>query len=179
MFEETRKNLGLYFARVFMNRHKMGQVEFSKIYSQSKSALLIFPEKSEDRKTALPFLTQMQTKFSGNKLTVVINDSIKDVPTTVARSKIIVITREQRNFFFLPKGMEINDLLKKQFDCVVDLNVDLEPAAAYICKGVRAQLKVGFVKEHSDVFYNFQIKPTERTNMRQRYEQLFKTLTMF
>ncbi|MBW7889276.1 MAG: hypothetical protein H3C35_13120 [Bacteroidetes bacterium] len=157
----------------------MPQVEFSRIFSTAKSALLILPEKADERKTALPFLTQMQTKFSGNNLTVVVNNSIKDIPTTVARSKVVIISREQRNFFFLPRSLELSELFKKQFDCVIDLNIALEPAATFICKKIRSQLKIGFVKEHSDVFYNFQINPNEKTTMRQRYEQLFKTLTMF
>jgi ADP-heptose:LPS heptosyltransferase len=179
MFEETRKKIGIYFARIFVNRHKMQEMNFSRIFSKANSALVIIPENLEERKIAIPFLSHMQTKFAGNKLTIVINESIKDVPSTIARSKVIILEKDQRNFFFLPGGFEIKELFLRRYDCVVDLNYQLEPAAAYICKSINSPLKVGFVKEHSDSFYNFQINAQKNNNIRLRYEQLFRTLKMF
>ena len=179
MFETTRRNIGLFFARAVLFNRKTQQVNFSKIFSKAVSALVIIPERADERKTALSFLSQMQTKFNGNRLTVVINDSVKDVPTTVARSKVIIVEKEHRNFFFLPNHHEIKDLLTRKFDCIVDLNMQLEPVAAYLCKGIDAPLKVGFAKEHGDVFYNFQVNISQQRNAALRYEQMFKMLSMF
>ncbi len=179
MFETTRRNLGLFFARTFLFNRKTKQINFSKIFTKASSALVIIPENPEERKTALSFLSQMQMKFNGNRLTIIISDSVKDVPTTVARSKVIVVEKDHRNFFFLPNHREVKELLSRKFDCIVDLNTTLEPVAAYLCKGVDAPLKVGFAKEHGDVFYNFQINITQPRNVALRYEQMFKTLSMF
>ncbi|MEI7906822.1 MAG: hypothetical protein WCI84_05640, partial [Bacteroidota bacterium] len=121
----------------------------------------------------------LQNKFQGNKLTLVGKEAQRGIFNTINRSNITTIKNEQLNYFFLPKKNEINALLSQKFDLLLDLNFSLVPFSAYLCRHINAPLKVGFSQEHADAFYNFQFNASPNRNAKWRYEQLFKTLSMF
>jgi hypothetical protein len=154
-------------------------MSFSNSFSQAQNAMVIVPENPEYRTVVMPILTLLQNKFQGTRLTLVVNETFRNLATSFVRSTVVTLRDEHLNFFFLPKRSEVNRLLMQKFDIVVDLNIRLVPSAAYLVRGANAPLKVGFLKEHADAYYNFQFNAGTNRNIRSRYEQLFRTLSMF
>ncbi|MDD8017586.1 MAG: hypothetical protein PHP42_04375 [Bacteroidota bacterium] len=179
MFTEIRRNIGIDITRMLFRKKKVQTMSFSHIFSNAKTALVIVPENPDHRSVVMPILTLLQNKFQGTKLTLVAHETFRNLASAFLKSTVFVIREEHLNFFFLPKKSEIRSLLSQKFDVVVDLNVTPVPAAAYLCRGINAPLKVGFTKDHADAFYNFQFNITSKKNAKSCYDQLFRTLSMF
>ncbi len=179
MFEEKRRKLGLILTRLISQAKETKAMSFSNSFSNAKTVLVIIPENSEQRSVVSQMIISLQNKFQGNKLTFVVNEVDRNFSTTLNRSNVTTIKNEHLNFFFLPKKTKMAYLLNQKFDIVLDLNFSLVPSAAYLCRQINAPLKVGFSQDHADAYYNFQFKSAPNRNAKTKYEQLFKTLSMF
>lgn len=179
MFEQQRRNLGIAVTRILIPSRKEKPMSFSNSFSKAKTAIVIIPENPEQRSVVAQTIILLQNKFQGNHLTLVVNEGHRNFFSTINRSNVTTLKKEHLNFLYLPKKQGINEILKQKFDLLLDLNFSLVPSAAYICRSVNAPLKVGFSQEHADDYYNFQFTSAPNRNARSRYEQLFKTLSMF
>ncbi len=179
MFEEQRRNFGIALTRFLFLPKKTKPMSFSSSFSNAKTALVIIPENSEQRSVVAQMLILLQNKFRGDKLTLVVHEGYQNFSNTLNRSNVTTLKSEQLNYFFLPKKSGISDLLNQKFDLLLDLNFSLVPSAAYLCRRINSPLKVGFTQEYADVYYNFQFNAAPNRNAKSRYEQLFRTLSMF
>ncbi|HTX17905.1 MAG TPA: hypothetical protein VMG34_04515 [Bacteroidota bacterium] len=179
MLEATRLRIGLALAGFHFRKHSYPQTEFTKIYSNARTALVIVPEDTEHRALAIPLLTSLQNKFRGNKMTIVIYDSFRDLSSSLAQCDVFPMTKENIGLFFLPKRKAVQRLSRQKFDVVLDLNIPMVLPAAYLCRSVNAGLRVGFAKENGDKFYNFQLKTSQQMSPQRSFEQLLRTMAMF
>lgn len=179
MFEETRRTIGIAIARLFLGRKDAAPVTFSTLFTSARTALVIIPENQQHRTVVLPALQQLQNKFQGNRLTIVVNETFRELAGPFSRSTVVPVAKDHLNFFFLPKRSFFHRVLNQRYDVVVDLNLTLVPTGAYFARSVNAPLKVGFSQEHADAFYNFQFAAAPNRNPKMRYEQLLRTLSMF
>ena len=179
MLENARLKVGLGLAKFHFRKHRHPQTEFTKLYSNARTALVIVPEDSEHRAMAIPLLTSLQNKFRGNKLTIVIYDSFRDLSSSLAHCDVFPMTKDNIGFFYLPKKRAVQRLSRQKFDIALDLNIPMVLPAAYLCRSVNAGMKVGFVKENGDKFYNFQLKTSQEKNPERNYAQLLRTMAMF
>ena len=165
--------------RLLSRRKKPKPMSFSNSFTNAKTALVIIPENVDQRSVVAQMLVLLQNKFQGNKLTFVVNEGQRNFSNTLNRSNVTTIKNEHLNFFFLPKKNKIVNLLNQQFDIVLDLNFSLVPSAAYLCRHINSPLKIGFSQVHADAYYNFQFNAAPNRNAKTKYEQLFRTLSMF
>lgn len=152
---------------------------FTKSFTDARTAVVIIPENAEQRSVVAQMIILLQNKFQGNRLTLIVNEGHRNFSATINRSNVTTVKNEQLNFLFLPKKKEFDTLLKQKFDLLLDLNFSLVPSAAFFCRTVNAPVKVGFTQEHADAYYNFQFNAAANRNPKMRYEQLFRTLSMF
>ncbi|MDE3057673.1 MAG: hypothetical protein KGJ59_06930 [Bacteroidota bacterium] len=179
MFENTRQRIGIKLARLHFRRTAPPMTDFTNSFSNARSALVIVPEDSEHRSMAIPLLASLQNKFRGNQLTIIIHDSFRDLSSSLAHCNVIALRKEHLGFFFLPKRSIVKSLARQEYDLALDLNIPMVVSAAYLCRSTKAMLKVGFVKEESDTFYNFQMSASPQKSPRAQYEQLLHTMAMF
>ncbi len=179
MFEEKRRKFGVILTRFISKTKEAKPMSFSNSFTNAKTALVIIPENSEQRSVVAQMLILLQNKFQGNKLTFVVSEGHRNFSNTLNRSNVTTIKNEHLNFFFLPKKTEISNLLNQKFDIILDLNFSLVPSAAYLCRNINSPLKVGFSQDHADAYYNFQFNAAPNRNAKTKYEQLFRTLSMF
>lgn len=179
MFDTLRRNIGITTARFFVRMKAAKSVHFSNAFTNARTALVILPENRNYHPVALPIVRLLREKFYGNRMTLVVPDTNEELTRAFAQTTIVPAGKEQTNVFFLPKQSVLQRLLGQRFDLLVDLNFSAVPCAAYLCRAVDAYVKVGFVKQHADAFYNFQIQSPPDRNPKSRYEQLFRTLSMF
>lgn len=179
MMESSRLRIGLALADFHFRKHAYPQTEFTNLYSNARTALVIVPENGEHRALAIPLLTSLQNKFRGNKMTIVIYDSFRDLSSSLAHCDVFPMTKENIGFFYLPKKRAVQKLSRQKFDVVFDLNIPMVLPAAYLCRSVNAALKVGFAKEYGDKYYNFQLKTSHQLSPQRSFEQLLRTMAMF
>ncbi|HTR80317.1 MAG TPA: hypothetical protein VMM58_01725 [Bacteroidota bacterium] len=179
MLESTRQRVGIALADFHFRKQTYAQTEFTRVYSDAHTALVIVPENSEHRALAIPLLTSLQNKFRGNKMTIVIYDSFRDLSSSLAHCEVFPMTKSNIGFFYLPKKKAVQRLSRQRFDVVFDLNIPMVLPAAYLCRSVNARLKVGFAKEDGDKFYNFQLKTSYPLSPQRSFEQLLRTMAMF
>lgn len=179
MFEQQRRELGIKFTRMFHRSGNAKPMSFSNSFSNAKTALVIIPENAEARSVVAQMIILLQNKFQGNKLTLVVNEGQRNFANTLSRSNVTTIRNNELNFLFLPKRQAISQLLSQKFDLLVDLNFSVVPSSAFLCRNINAPIKVGFTQDHADAYYNFQFTAAPNRNAKMRYEQLFRTLSMF
>ncbi len=179
MFEEKRRKFGIMLTRVKSKKNEPKPRSFSNSFTNAKTALVIIPENPEQRSVVAQMLILLQNKFQGNSLTFVVQDGNRNFSNTLNRSNVTTIKNEHLNFFFLPKKNDIANLLNQKFDLLLDLNFSLVPSSAYLCRNINSPLKVGFSQNHADAYYNFQFNAAPNRNAKTKYEQLFRTLSMF
>jgi len=179
MFDGTRKKIGIKLTRFFFRKRAGKPMSFANLFSSAHTALVIVPENAHHRSVALPMLTLLQNKFQGSRLTLIVNDTVRELANPFARSTIVPVTKEHTNFFYLPKKSAFHRILNQKYDIAVDLNLSLVPTGAYFIRRADARLKVGFAQLHADSFYNFQLQTAPNRPARNRYDQLYRTLSMF
>ncbi len=179
MVENLRKNIGIRLAQFKFRKKLYPETTFNNAYTHARSILIIVPENIEHRSQANSLLTTLYNRFRGNKMTIIAPISTHVLPTSMTQCSIIPLSQQQLNFFFLPKTQSIEKLFAEKFDILIDLNFSIIPLAAYICRGITAKLKIGFVKDDADIFYNFQLQTTNTKTPKLQYEFLHRTLTMF
>lgn len=179
MFEQQRRKFGITLTRFFSRQRDAKPMSFSNSFSNAKTAVVIIPENPEQRSVVAQTIILLQNKFQGNKLTLVVSEGNRSFANTINRSNVTTIKNDHLNYFFLPRKNDISPLLNQRFDLLVDLNLSLVPFSAYLCRHINAPLKVGFAQDHADVYYNFQFNAAPNRNLKMRYEQLFRTLSMF
>ncbi len=179
MGTKLRLKIGVWMARFRFRKESYRQTEFTRTFTNARTALVIAPSDSAHRALAIPLLTSLQNKFRGNKLTIVTLDSFRDLSGSLAHCSVVPVRREHMSFFFLPKRRTLQQLFGQKFDIAVDLNIPFVLPAAYICRSANAGVRVGFTKDHADTFYNFQFNTSEQKSPQARYAQLLQTLAMF
>ncbi len=177
MFESLRKKSGLWIVRFqFRKRHDTIQ-DFTKALSSAEHALVLLPDDPARAKAAEEVLSIIGRRFHGSRLTVLLGEQIHTVPQALRTPNFIRLYHDAINKFFLPRKQFVEQINRKQYDIAIDLNLDLVLPYAYICKASNARVRVGFVKESSDIFYNFQIKSGGDSQAPYRY--LAECLEMF
>ena len=177
MLEPLRKKVGLWFAK-FRFRNQGDAVQyFTRAFSRAGSALVLLPEDPSRVKAASELLSILSRRFRGSRLTVLVGEHIQTIPSGLRTPNFIRLYRDAINKFFLPSTHVIAEIKRSDYDVAIDLNLDLVLPYAYICRASNARIRVGFVKESSDIFYNFQIK--SRGDHPSPYSYLTECLEMF
>jgi hypothetical protein len=180
MLEQLRKNIGISFAGLQGRRRRGKQVNFRGAYTKARSALFILPPEEEHRGMVLSVLQKAQNQFKGNAMTVLSSSSAsRAISGKLHQCMMVPVHDEQVNFFFLPKKDLLLRLQEKQYDVIVDLNLNVTPLAASVCAHLDAPLKAGFSSPLSARVYNFEVKSAESRHPKHLYERLVQTLAMF
>jgi ADP-heptose:LPS heptosyltransferase len=85
---------------------------------------------------------------------------------------------EQVNKFEIPEENLLKEITSKEFDVVVDLNRGESLFHSSIANAVAAKYRIGFSKELSDKFYNFQVV-NHQYNAEISYRNLLNCFQMF
>lgn len=179
MIEHFRNDTGIFLARLHGLRKRREQHNFKGMFSNARSALFILPKEDGQSTVVLEVLRKVQQQFQGNALTIVTHGPSGTLSGKLNQCTIIPVRDEEINIFFLPKKNIIKRLRERQYDVIVDLNLNVTPLAAFICAAIDAPLKAGFVSLRSDAVYNFQLQAVAEREPALRFEGLLNTLSMF
>jgi len=176
MISNIKNKIGILFAkRKFIRGQKNGK-SFQNFFFEAKEVLIILPNLEnnfiEEVIKIIRFVYIHKKKIfiiykSGNQ---------KYLPTDFEYSSH-EISKIDKTKFELPTK-ELADKIKKYtFDIVIDLNLKNDLFSSALANIPLSDFRIGFIKNKSDLFYNFQI-PSE-INSEKSYRNLLNSLRMF
>ena len=82
------------------------------------------------------------------------------------------------NWFEKPSNKFIDDFINKEFDILIDFNLNNNLSSTYIVGVSKAKFKLGVFDENKTDIYDFMIKLEDSTNLNEFIKQLIHYLTI-
>ena len=179
MLEGFRRSIGFLAAMYHFRGSRDKMISFTTAISSAHQALLILPLSRHELLPNIMVVDLLKKRFKEENITVVTGDHGIEVMRMLPRSQFIHILVHEINLFYLPCADVIQRVKKKKYDIAIDLNLDFVLPSAYICRESSARVRIGFVRKHADVFYNFQIQHDPTLGRKLIYDRLAKCLQKF
>jgi len=132
---------------------KEKQVEYKSSLKKATRILVLFPG------SELPWLEK--TLFSAKSIfpdaafTVLYtgNAEFRIKKQTDVTLENLLLSKE--TYWTLSRSKRLNPFVKKRFDILLDLNPEYSLLGIYLCRLIRAPIRIGLDKSQSEKFYNF------------------------
>lgn len=174
MIRRIKKILGYFILRKHVLIKNVRS--FKNFYSESSRILLSVPMDTDARNSVLKFISELIS--DGKKVILIVHDNLKSIYVYRQGISLQYFSEEELTKLKLP-GKVLESKIKETH---CDLFIDLDFMESLLNYGIAAlsdtKFKVGFKKEKSDRFYNFQVPMLER-NYEFSYENLLNSLRMF
>ena len=150
------------------------EVNFSNFFSNSATILIILPDDESEFVRIREIIDEL---ISQNKSVYVFLPEHKVSLLNHNTVKKITFTEEDTSRLGLPKKEFVSKYAEKQFDIVIDLNMYDNLFYSAISNYFESGIRVGFVKNNSDLYYNFQVP--NGINSENSYRNLLNSFKMF
>ena len=168
------KRLAFFFARRKFFRDKDAVVNFNKFITTSRRYLIILPERQIDIHSAVDVINHFL--LNQKEVTILCRDSVN--PNIPAGVKKVTYTENDISRLNLPRKEFIHKLRSYVYDVIIDLNLEDNFFSSLLAKAADGKFVIGFKKENSDEFYNFQVA-NNQNNAEISYRNLLNSLSMF
>ena len=179
MFVRTLAYLGFLFAKMQFRSDVETPQPFSDFLKDARNVLITMPVGYEEAVCAGDALAEFRHRLSHLHLTVVHSSTRATSLINFPQCEVIRMDPEDINRFSLPRTALLKRIFTRQFDVAIDFNLDFVLHTAYICKASRAKVRVGFMHEASDLFYNVQLKFKKHRTPQALYDKFAACLAMF
>jgi hypothetical protein len=147
--------------------------------SKIATALILPPEQPEHFKTAIRILDDLRQNFAQTQFYLLTPKACTEMVSLDERIRLISYESEEIGFHGLPKDTLQQAIRSRHFDMVIDLNLDFNLIATFLCRTSEAKLRICFVHPARDPFYNFQIRALDSNSHAQKYQSLVNYLAVF
>jgi hypothetical protein len=147
--------------------------------SRSRRALVLLPERPIDGAVTARLIEYVQHRFAPAATVIMVRDDLRSTLPEPVATRAQTYTREEISSFFTPRSSLLRKLRTGTFDIAFDLNREFSLPSAFLCRASSAPLRVSFLKENADRFYNFQVRTTNDAPPAQAYDHLLRCLDMF
>ena len=179
MFKALRNSIGIQQARFHFRKSREKAMSFTTSFSAAHNALLVLPLNRQEFPATLTVIDMLKKQFHEENITVVTAQGDQEARRRLSHSRFIPLALSETTFFYLPRKEVLDSVRRKQYDLAIDLNLDLVLPSAYICKASDAPVRVGFVRERADGFFNFQVQFDHTQGREVIYARLAACLQMF
>jgi uncharacterized protein DUF6913 len=165
--------------RILNNKYlapKTSQADFNKFFTNAVDFILVMPADDLDFHNSMEVVKALTT--SNYLLTIVVPEHKYSLLQNKSKLRPITYTKEDQNFFNLPSQKLLDEIGRKSFDILIDLNQGENLFCSALTKVIDADYKVGFSKPNADRYYNFQISGN-KINSEISYRNLLNSLKMF
>ena len=176
MITNIKDNLAEYLVKKKFSQKQNSEKNFQNFFSESKKILILLPT---TKTSLIEEVIEIIKFFAIHKKELFIiqsKDQFSFLPNDFKYSSLI-INEEDKTAIGLPNKELVKRVKKHTFDLIVDLNRDSDLFSIALANIPLADFRVGFVKNDSDFYYNFQI-PNE-INPEKSYRNLLNSLRMF
>lgn len=144
--------------------------------SSAEKFLVLLPDNSEDTLSS----QDIPSYYKINKKQVTILGYKNVVPIILESHSFnsIAFSEEELTKFGLPNKELVDKIKSEEFDVVIDLNRRENFVFSVLTNIPKSAIKIGFKKEKSDVFYNFQVA-NNQNNAEISYRNFLNSIQMF
>jgi hypothetical protein len=176
MINKLKLKIALSVAKKKYSRNQEASKDFKKFFSESKRILVILPTSATDIVTEAIEILRFFSIHKKELFIIHFKEQNRYLPTDFEFASL-TISEEDKTKLGLPNNDLKKKIMKHTFDLVLDLNRDWNIFASSITNIPLSDFRIGFIKENSDSFYNFQI-PNENIPEKS-YRNLLNSLRMF
>lgn len=155
MFEGIKRKIGHFVVKKKYLHKNIEQLAYNNVISNAKDFFLIMSNSDKDFYHSLEIL-----KFFQNQkkvITLFLPEHKYNLIPDKEKFKFISFLPHQISRFHLPDKNLVARLLTKEFDVVIDLNRSENIFFSAITNIVKSKIRISFVKEMSESYYNLQI----------------------
>ncbi len=178
-FEHARRYVGMLMARWEYRKSRDSVIAFNAALSAAHSALLIMPLRRREFLPTVTVIELLKRRFRDENITVISDDHGREVMRMLPRGHFVHIIDQEITPWFLPTNGLLQRIRERHYDVAIDLNLDFELPSAYICKASNARVRIGFMRNRSDLFFNFQIQPDLTKERKYLYDRVAAFLEKF
>jgi len=155
MFEGLKRKIGRFVLRRKYLHKNIEQLVYNNVISSARDFFIVMPSVDNDFYHTLEILKYYQKQ---NKvITLFLPEHKYNLIPDKEKYKFISFLPHQVSRFFLPDKNLVARLNTKEFDVVIDLNRTEDIFFSAISNIVKSKIRISFVKEFSENYYNLQI----------------------
>ena len=138
--------------------------------------MVCMPFNNNSFRTAVNFIPAVKAAFPLGKFILIIPELYKGWLGKQDGMQVFPLTEKDVNFLSLPNRKLCRTIRQRNFKTAVDLNTNGILFSSILCAASGARVRIGFYNEHSDLFFNFQIRPKSFLNPADCYRVLLNYL---
>lgn len=174
MLNWIKLNIGRYYLHKKLKEND--KVTFNKFLSNAYDFFIIMPDTDNEFKHAMQIVDYL---FAKNKnITLFLVDFQYNLFADNKNYKLIYYQKEDKNWFNLPKLSILQKVNEQTYDITIDLSPEDNIFTPFIINNVKSKFRIGFKKNHSDMYYNFIVEP-DKINSEISYKNLLNSLKLF
>ncbi|MGA3244077.1 MAG: hypothetical protein ABSE41_05655 [Bacteroidota bacterium] len=179
MLENLRLYIGTSYARFHFRAARDPIVRFTEAFSEARRPVVFLPEVSAEASAVENVLKFLGQRFHTSKVVLVARKRVVPYLPDLRGFDVVTFTEEELSSWYVPHTDLLRKMKKSTFDVALDLNIRFALPSSFLCRASQAPLRIGFVKQYADNFYNFQVQTEPSNNFTQVYSQLLKCIEMF
>jgi ADP-heptose:LPS heptosyltransferase len=180
VLEGFRQQIGLLYARFHFRNSSDRILSFTETFSRARRALVLFPEAPADGEASTAIVKFLAGHYGNDSVVVVVRKDLRPALASVPFVKVLAFDpKNDVNAWFIPRKGFVRRAIASPFDVAFDLNVRLSLTSAFLCRGSNAPVRMSFVKEQGDRFYNVQVQTRETIPGPAPYRGFLRCLEMF
>lgn len=160
-------------------RDRADVIDVGEYLSKIVTALILPPEQPEHFKTATRILDDLRQHFAQTQFYLLTPKALTDMVSLDEKMRIISYDIDEIGFHGLPKDRLQEAIRSRHFDMVIDLNLEFNLIATFLCRASEAKLRICFVHPSRDPFYNFQVRAIDSNTLEQKYQSLVNYISVF
>jgi len=154
-------------------------IDVGEYLSKITTALILPPDQLESFKSAVCIIDGLRQHFTQTQFYLLTPKTCAGAVSLDERVRLISYDVDEIGFHGLPKDKLQQAIRSRHFDMVIDLNLDFNLIATFLCRTSEARLRICFVHPARDPFYNFQIRALDGNSLEQKYQSLVNYLSVF
>jgi len=176
MFEKVKKQISKFIVRRSYHSKVRQIINFNNFVKDSIDYLFLMPEDDADFRNCFDLIRYFI--IHKKNVTIFLPEHKYNLIPQKDKYKIITYNLHEVTKFSLPTHSLIENIKRKSFDIVIDLNRDEHIYYEAIINVIDSLYRVGFTKTNSDKYYNFQVAD-DRSSPEIAYRKLLESLLMF
>jgi len=160
-------------------RDRTDIIDVGEYLSRIATALILPPEQPENFKAAIRILEGLRQHFAQTQFYLLTPKTCAEMMSLDENVRLISYGVDEIGFHGLPKDKLQQAIRSRHFDMVIDLNLDFNLIATFLCRTSEAKLRICFVHPSRDPFYNFQMRAIDSNSLEQKYQSLVNYLAVF
>ena len=162
-FKLLKLNLKIAWLKLVGKLEKISDSsDFSSISIDSPRILIVLPIEKELISKSMKCISGIIDSYKSRnaEFSFIINNRIED-KLNFYNIKTLTLNISKRGNVNNSKKI-LDEIYFEKYDIIIDLNINFSFEISMLINGLRSKYKVGFVSNHSDLFYNIQLQTNKK-----------------